>query len=98
MFGFKLAAQVPPKARRIKDDVIMRFDHVFEVDPELMQIYPQQDIPAWDTHRIVDSRWDHLDWMHQHFANRVVAAAELGLAKHYLGDDAEEEDDGATAD
>ena len=98
MFGFRLAAQVPPKARRIKHDVIMRFDHVFEVDPELMQLYPQQHIPAWDTHRIVNSRWDHLDWMHQHFADRVVSAAELVLPKRYLGDDAEVADDEQGAD
>ncbi len=89
MFGFKLAAQKAlPEARRIKDDVIMRFDHVYEVDPALMQVYPQQEIPEWDTRRIVDSRWDHLDWMHDHFADRVVSAAELDLDPSYLGDDA----------
>ncbi|MFA9431389.1 hypothetical protein [Egicoccus sp. AB-alg2] len=90
MLGFRLSAQVPPAARRIKHDVIMRFDHVYEVDPALMEIYPQQHIPAWDTHRIVDSRWDHLAWMHQHFADRVVSAAELGLPAELLGDDADE--------
>jgi hypothetical protein len=91
MFGFRLAAQrTLPEARRIKDDVIMRFDHVYEVDPALMQVYPQQEIPPWDTHRIVDAKWDHLDWMHQHFADRVVSAAELGLDPKYLGDDAGE--------
>lgn len=90
MFGFRLSAQAVPQARRIKGDVIMRFDHVYEVDPDLMQIYGQQDIPAWDTHRIVDSRWDHLDWMHQHFADRVVSVKELGLPAEYLGDDAGE--------
>lgn len=91
MFGFKLAAQrALPPARRVKDDVVMRFDHVFEVDPDLMQLYPQQDIAPWDTERIVDSRWDHLDWMHQHFADRVVSGAELGLDPRYLGDDAKE--------
>jgi hypothetical protein len=89
MFGFKLAAQVPPNARRIKHDVIMRFDHVYEVDPELMALHPQQDIPAWDTYRIVDSRWAHLDWMHRHFAERVVSAKELGLPSRFLGDDAD---------
>jgi hypothetical protein len=67
--------------------------HVYEVDPALMQIYPQQDIPAWDTHRIVDSRWEHLDWMHQHFAERVVSATELGLPPECLGDDADADAD-----
>jgi hypothetical protein len=79
MFGFKLSAQQPPEPRRITDDVIMRFDHVYEVDPDKMEIFPQQDIPAWDTLRIVDSRWDHLDWMHQHFADKVLGMADLGL-------------------
>ena len=27
MIGFRLSAQKPPEAKRIKDDVIMRFDH-----------------------------------------------------------------------
>jgi hypothetical protein len=77
MIGFKLAAQKPPEPKRITPDVVMRFDHVYEVDPAKMTIFEQQDIPAWDTHRIVDSRWDHLAWMHQHFADRVVSAEEL---------------------
>jgi hypothetical protein len=38
---------------------------------------PQQDIPAWDTHRIVDSRWEHLAWMHDHFADSVLSGEEL---------------------
>ncbi|MGH8975049.1 MAG: hypothetical protein ACRD0C_17840 [Acidimicrobiia bacterium] len=79
MFGFRLAAQKPPEARRIKEDVVMRFDHVYEVDPEKMTIFPQQDIPAWDTHRIVASRWDHLAWMHRHFADKLLGMADLGL-------------------
>ncbi|MGH9040845.1 MAG: hypothetical protein ACRDZ3_11505 [Acidimicrobiia bacterium] len=79
MFGFRLAAQKPPEARRIKEDVVMRFDHVYEVDPEKMTVFPQQDIPAWDTHRIVASRWDHLAWMHRHFADKLLGMADLGL-------------------
>jgi hypothetical protein len=38
---------------------------------------PQQDIPAWDTQRIVDSRWEHLAWMHDHFADSVLSGEEL---------------------
>jgi hypothetical protein len=79
MFGFKLSAQRPPEARRITGDVVKRFDHVYEVDPEKMTVFKQQDIPAWDTQRIVDSRWDHLDWMHRHFADKVLGMADLGL-------------------
>jgi hypothetical protein len=79
MFGFRLSAQQPPDARRITDDVVMRFDHIYEVDPDKMAVFRQQDIPAWDTHRIVDSRWDHLAWMHQHFADKVLGMSDLGL-------------------
>ncbi len=77
MVGFRLSAQRPPEARRINDDVIMRFDHVYEVAPEKMQTFPQQDIPAWDTLRIVASRWDHLDWMHAHWADSVLGVDQL---------------------
>jgi hypothetical protein len=56
----------------------MRFDHIYEVDPSLMTEHtPQQDIPAWDTLRIVDSRWGQLAWMHDHFADSVVSGEEL---------------------
>jgi hypothetical protein len=77
MIGFRLSAQRPPEARRITDTVIMRFDHVYEVDPELMGVVAQDDIPAWDTHRIVANRWDHLDWMHDHWADDLLSAEEL---------------------
>ena len=78
MLVFRLAEQKPPEARRITDQVVMRFDHVYEVDPALMTEHvPQQDIPAWDTLRIVESRWEHLAWMHDHFADTVVSGEEL---------------------
>lgn len=77
MIGFALSRQQPPEPRRIKDDVIMRFDEVYEIDPELMQTIPQDDMPAWDTHRIVAHRWDHLDWMHDHWADAVLSVEEL---------------------
>ena len=73
---FRLGDQAPPPAQRVNDTVIMRFEHVYEVDPELMGVIPQQAMPAWDTKRIVDSRWDHLDWMHLHFADEVLLAGE----------------------
>jgi hypothetical protein len=81
MLGFRLSAQRPPEARRVKHDVVMRFDHVYEVDPALMETFGQQDIPAWDTMRIVDSRWDHLDWMHRHWAAKVLGMADLELGE-----------------
>jgi hypothetical protein len=74
---FRLGQQRPPEARRINDDVVMRFDHVYEVAPEKMTIIRQQEMPAWDTLRIVASRWDHLAWMHDHWADEVLSAEEL---------------------
>ena len=77
MIFFRLGMQRPPDARRINDDVVMRFDHVYEVAPEKMTIVRQHDMPAWDTLRIVASRWDHLAWMHDHWADEVLSADEL---------------------
>jgi hypothetical protein len=79
---WRLGDQRPPAPRRVKDDVVMRFDHVYEVDPERMKLFPQQQLAVWDTRRIVDSRWEHLDWMHKHFADEVIStglASETGI-------------------
>ncbi len=80
---FRLGDQRPPEPRRIKEDVVERFEDVFEIDPELMQTFPQQELPAWDTHRIVAARWDHLDWMHDHFADDVLST---GLGSETMPD------------
>lgn len=77
MLGFLLKAQRPPKPRKKKGGVVMRIDHVYEVDPERMQVFKQQDMPVWDTNRIVKNRLDHLEWMHNHFADSVVSGEEL---------------------
>jgi hypothetical protein len=78
VIGFRLAAQRPPEAKRVSDVAVMRFDHVYEVDPQLMSEHiRQQDFPAWDTMRIVAGRWDHLAWMHDHWADTVVSGEEL---------------------
>ena len=50
---FRLGDQAPPEPQRITDDVVMRFEHVYEVDPAQMELTGQQDMPAWDTQRIV---------------------------------------------
>jgi hypothetical protein len=66
-----------PEARRISDGVIMRLHDVYEVDPDLMGThFRQQNMPRWDTERIVESRNDHLDWMHDHFADETLVAGE----------------------
>jgi hypothetical protein len=62
----------------VTDVVVSRFEHVYEIDPALMQEnVRQQDIPNWDFERIVDSRWEHLAWMHNHFADSVLSGEEL---------------------
>ena len=83
MRRFRQDEQQPPEAQRIADGVIMRLEHVLEVDPELMEThFRQQTMPVWDTERIVDSRWEHLDWMHGHFADELlVAGVKRGLVK-----------------
>jgi hypothetical protein len=75
VIGFTLGRQRPPEPRRVNEDVVERFEHVLEVAPEKMTTHVrQQDLPAWDTRRIVSSRWDHLDWMHDHWADDVLSA------------------------
>jgi hypothetical protein len=74
---FRQHEQQPPDARRITDGVIQRLDHVYEVDPDLMGThFKQQQMPVWDTERIVENRWEHLNWMHFHFADEVLTAGE----------------------
>jgi hypothetical protein len=66
-----------PEARRISDGVIMRLANVYEVDPDLMGThFKQQNMPRWDTERIVESRTDHLNWMHDHFSFETLVAGE----------------------
>jgi len=77
--GYRHAEQsTPPAAVRASDVAITRFEHLYEVDPRLMERWVlQQTFPNWDTLRIMHSRHDHLEWMHRHFAERVVSGAEL---------------------
>ena len=76
MSVWRLGGQRPPEAQGVRDGVVMRLDHVYEVDPQLMQVFPQQDMPVWDTERLVESRWDHLAWIQDHFADEVIVAGE----------------------
>lgn len=70
--------QTAPPPTRMSDVAIMRFEHIFEVDPRLMTEHVrQQEFPNWDTQRIAASRHDHLEWMHRHWATVVVSGEEL---------------------
>jgi hypothetical protein len=78
MFGFRLSAEKPPEARRVTDVVVSRFEHIYEVDPALMTEHVhQQNIPNWEFNRIVENRWEHLAWMHDHFADSKLSSEEL---------------------
>jgi len=73
---YRRSAQEPPEPKPIAEGVVSRLEHVLEVDPTLMRRFEQQKQPVWDTKRIVDSRWEHLRWMHDHFADEVLVAGE----------------------
>jgi hypothetical protein len=77
--GYRYAEQLtPPEPTQVTDVARTSFEHVYEVDPRLMQTWVlQQEFPNWDTLRIMNSRHDHLDWMHRHFAHKVVTGSEL---------------------
>ena len=76
---YRFAEQhTPPAAQRVSEVAQTTFEHVYEVDPRLMQTHVlQQVFPNWDTLRIMRSRHDHLAWMHRHFAEKVVTGSEL---------------------
>ena len=66
---------VRPDATRVSDGAVIRLQHVYEVDPDLMgKQFNQQAMPTWDTLRIVESRNEHLRWMHEHFADETLVA------------------------
>lgn len=79
MIGYRYAEQFePPEPKRVTDVAVTTFEHVYEVDPRLMERWVlQQTFPNWDTLRIMNSRHDHLDWMHAHFAEKVVAGSTI---------------------
>jgi hypothetical protein len=79
MTGYRYHEQSePPEATPVTDVAITRFEHVYEVDPRLMvEHVTQQTFPNWDTLRIVHSRHDHLQWMHDHWAYGVISGAEV---------------------
>jgi hypothetical protein len=75
---------VRPEATRVSDGVVIRLQHVYEVDPDLMgKQFDQQAMPTWDTLRIVESRNEHLKCMHEHFADETLVA---GLESEWNSD------------
>jgi hypothetical protein len=76
---YRRAEQLTPPAAVPASEVAQTtFEHVYEVDPRLMQRHVlQQVFPNWDTLRIMRSRHDHLQWMHAHFATTVVAGSSI---------------------
>ena len=77
--GFRYAEQfTPPEPTPASDVARTTFEHVFEVEPRLMERWVlQQTFPNWDSLRIMNSRSDHLAWMQRHFATTVVTGSEL---------------------
>ena len=78
-YPYRYAEQfAPPEPQRVSDVALTTFEHVYEVDPRLMQRWVlQQTFPNWDSLRIMNSRHDHLDWMHRHFADSVINGSSL---------------------
>ena len=76
---YRFAEQhTPPPAAAAGEVARTTFEHVYEVDPRLMQVHVlQQVFPNWDTLRIMRSRHDHLDWMHRHFATTVLPGSSI---------------------
>lgn len=73
MRSFIRHKEKPPEPQAVTDGVVTRVEHVYEVDPRLMEVFPQQDMPLWDTVRIITGRRDYLDWMHDHFADSIIS-------------------------
>ena len=64
--GFRYGEQMtPPPAEQASEAAITRFEHVYEVDPRPDgALGAPHTFPNWDTLRIMNSRHDHLAWMH----------------------------------
>jgi len=77
--GYRYTEQVtPPEPQRVSDVAVTTHEHVYEVDPRLMERWVlQQEFPNWDSLRIMNSRTQHLEWMHRRFAHLVITGSEL---------------------
>lgn len=88
MNAYRASEQRPPNAKPVAPGVVRR--HVYEVDPELMRAVAQQEMPRWDTERIVAGRLDYLAWMHDHWADTVLSGEAIEReATTVLGGDEE---------
>ena len=77
MNEYRRSEQQPPAPKRVNPDVVIRVGHIYEVDPDHMKVIPQQDLPVWDTLRIVSDRLEHLRWMHDHWADSVLSGDKI---------------------
>jgi hypothetical protein len=77
--GYRYDEQyTPPEPQRASDVAVTTHEHVYEVDPRLMERWVlQQEFPNWDSLRIMNARHQHLDWMHKHFAGTVITGSDL---------------------
>lgn len=58
------------------ETVIVRHG-MFEVDPDLMKDeVQQQEMTDEERNKIVDNRWDYLEWMQDHFSNKILKPPE----------------------
>ncbi len=58
------------------ENVVIKYGH-FEVDPSRMQKYVKQQIMNEnERERIINCRLMYLDWMHNHFTQKVVSPPE----------------------
>lgn len=77
--SYRRADEQPPDSfRPVTEQAGQRVGHIFEVDPTMITEHVrQQAMPVWETHRIVESRIDHLEWMHRHWASKTLSGEEL---------------------
>jgi hypothetical protein len=58
------------------EDVIIK-DGLFEVHPDRMQKHiKQQEMSEEERHRLDKERWEYLDHIHDHFADKVLKPRE----------------------
>jgi hypothetical protein len=79
---YRAREQHPPPPEPVAPGVVRRLEHVYEVDPALMRVVKQHEMPVWDTERIVAGRLDYLAWMHDHWADTVLSGE---MIEHELG-------------